>query len=78
MTIDSQYNVPSEIIATWHLSNDLNDICNKISANCMVSSCLFFLSSLKSNAHALCFAVVSCKDEGTATTSTSTEIHFHQ
>ena len=32
LTVDSQYNAPSEIIIiipTWNLGNDLHDICNK-------------------------------------------------
>ena len=53
--------MPSEIIATWNLRNDLHDICTKISANCIcvVLSCLFFLGSPKSNAHVLRFTTVS-------------------
>ena len=65
-TIDPQYNVPSKIIAAWNLSticarNDLHDICTKISVNCIVSSCLCFLGSPNSNAHALRFVTVSAE-----------------
>ena len=52
--------MPSEIIATCNLRNDLHDIYTEVSANCIciVSSCLFFLGSPKSNAHALRFVTV--------------------
>ena len=43
------------------MRSDLHDICAKISGNCIVSSCLFFLGSPKSSANALRFAAVSLR-----------------
>ena len=64
LTIDSQYNVLSEIIATRHLRYARHDICTiEISANCIVWSCLIFLDSPKPNAHALRLAAVSKGDK---------------
>ena len=58
LTLDSQNYALSEIIPTLHLRNDCLTFVPKIPANCIVSACLFFLGSPKSNAHALCFAAV--------------------
>ena len=53
-TMDSQYNVPGEIIQTWDLRNNFN-----FQQTASVRRVFFFLGSPKSNAHALRFVAVS-------------------